>query len=279
MPQAGPPALMDEDVEAAEGAGCFVNRLGGGVHLGDVGGDEVAFASGGGDQSQGFRRVAVVVAAVDRHVAALAGQVDGDRSADAFRAAGHQSAFIGEIHEMAMLLADAERLKDTVQQVVGVDCADNFAKLGERDADFGGDQFVAAAGDGDFGRPVDGGVGQANAVAATVGRRGDAAGSTGGGIRGEQGGNRAGQLVEALAGDAAGGEVRRLRAHEVGPIVLRSEVDLGEDDQIAGCRHFCNVACVGGGDVDAPESHQRLLAPLEGELPGRRCDRLLGERV
>jgi len=43
------------------------------------------------------------------------------------------------------LFADAERLEDPVQKVVGGDGADDFSKLGQRGADFHGDLRILGA--------------------------------------------------------------------------------------------------------------------------------------
>ena len=132
---------VDENVEAVERVGSFVHGAVGFLRPSDVGDDDDALAAGGGDGPLGFGGVGIVVAAVDGDVAALAGEVDGDRGADALGAAGDQSAFVGEVHgglewwraarPRRCLFADAERLKDTVQEVVGVDGADDFSELGE----------------------------------------------------------------------------------------------------------------------------------------------------
>jgi hypothetical protein len=65
--------------------------------------------------------------------------------------------------------SNTEGAKDTVQEVVGVDGADNFAQFRECDAQFGGGERFAAVVKQDVFSPPEGRLSQADAFAAASG--------------------------------------------------------------------------------------------------------------
>lgn len=66
------------------------------------------------------------------------------------------------------LLPNTECAKDAVQQIVGVDCADDFSQFGKRASQFGGDEFISAVVGCDLIGSIDCRFRQTDAFAATL---------------------------------------------------------------------------------------------------------------
>ena len=83
-----------------------------------------------------------------------------------------------------MSLADAEAAEDAVEVVVGIDGADDLAELFERGAHLGGDQLVSRTALCRVRGAIERGRGEAQALAAAIGRGGNDAGLCGGAAQG-----------------------------------------------------------------------------------------------